>query len=213
MYKIVITDDHKLVSNAIRGMVENFPNCDVLYEVSNGQELLKRFENKSNIPDLVLLDINMPIMDGFETMKNLHKSHPDVRVLGLSMNDDEASYMKLIELGANGFVSKVAGEDELRTAIDTTIENGYYYTDKIANALFKSIHTKKEEAKILISDREKQLLSYICTEKTYQQIAAEMFLSPKTIDGYRNSLFQKLDITSRVGLAMYAVKNGYYKLD
>lgn len=213
MKKIVIVDDHKLVSNAIRGMVENFPNCEVLYEVPHGQELLIRFENKRNIPDLVLLDINMPIMDGFQTMKKLHKDYPDVRVLGLSMNDDEESYMKLIELGANGFISKVADEDELRLAIDTTMSNGYYYTETIANALFKSIHSKKKEESILISEREKQLLSKICTEKTYQEIAAEMFLSPKTIDGYRNSLFQKLDIKSRVGLAMYAVKNGYFELE
>lgn len=212
-HKIVIVDDHTLVSSAIRGMVENIAQCEVMYEVTNGQELFNRFENKRNIPDLILLDINMPIMDGFETMKKLHAEHPDVRVLGLSMNDDEESYMKLITLGANGFLSKVAKEEELQTAIRTVFEQGYYYTEEIANALFRSIHSKKEAPTILISDREKQLLGYICTEKTYQEIAAEMFLSPKTIDGYRNSLFQKLDITSRVGLAMYAVKNGYFEIE
>lgn len=210
IYKIVIVDDHTLVSSAIRGMVDNIADCEVLYEVTNGQELFNRIENKKNIPDLILLDINMPVMDGFETMKKLHTEHPDIRVLGLSMNDDEASYMKLITLGANGFLSKVAKEEELQTAIHTVFAQGYYYTEEIANSLFRSIHSKKEAPTVLISDREKQLLSYICTEKTYQEIAAEMFLSPKTIDGYRNSLFQKLGIKSRVGLAMYAVREGYY---
>ena len=213
IHKIVLVDDHRLIASAIKGMLDHFPKCEVLYEVENGAELFKRFENKRNIPDLILLDINMPVMDGFETMKKLHADFPDVRVLGLSMNDEEESYMKMIELGAHGFLSKTAKADELEKAIHSVFENGYYYTEKIANALFKSIHSKKEENAILISEREKQLLSYICTEKTYQEIAAEMFLSPKTIDGYRNSLFQKLDIKSRVGLAMYAVKNGYYELE
>ncbi len=211
IYKIVIVDDHAIVASALSELVENITICEVLYEVSNGQELFKRFENKRNVPDLVLLDINMPVMDGFATMEKLHKEFPEVRVLGLSMNDQEENFMRMIELGANGFLSKSAKKSELELAIQTVFEQGYYYTDRIANALFRSIHSKKEKTKILLSKREKELLSYIGTEMTYEQIASKMFLSPSTIDGYRNSLFQKLEIKSRVGLAMYAVKEGFFK--
>lgn len=211
-YKIVIVDDHTLVSSAISEMVDNIHMCEVLYEVENGKELFRKFENKRNIPDLILLDINMPVMNGYETMDKLHKEYPEVRVLGLSMNDKEDSYMKMIELGANGFLSKVSKRKDLEHAIKTVFEQGYYYTDEIANALFKSIHSKREKPKVLLAPREKQLLSYIGSEMTYQEIAAEMLLSPSTVDGYRNSLFQKLDIKSRTGLAVYAIKEGYFKV-
>jgi len=212
MNNIVIVDDHPLVASAIRGMVDNFPKCSILFEVRNGQELLNRIAKPKNIPDLILLDISMPILNGFETMKILHKEYPDIKVLGLSMNDDEETFLKLLELGANGFISKTAEESELHNAINEVLKKGYYYSENVTQALFHSMQSKKEPA-IFLSEREKELLSYICTEMTYQEIASQMFLSPKTVDGYRNSLFRKLDIKSRVGLAMYAVKNGYFSID
>lgn len=209
---IVIVDDHAMVSRAFHSMISDFRNCRVLYEVRNGQELLQRFENKKQIPDLVLLDINMPVMNGFETMKALHSNYPEVYALCLSMNDDKESFLKMIELGAHGFISKIASEKDLEEAIHDVMDKGCYYTPEMANMLFRSMSSKEEKKEDILSDREKQFLTYVPTELTYQQIAAEMCLSPKTIDGYRNSLFQKLNIKSRVGLAMYAAKNGYYDL-
>lgn len=212
-YKTVIADDHSLVCSAITSMVNNFPKFEMLYEVNNGKELLERFRFVNNIPDIVLLDLNMPIMDGFETLKVLQKDFPDVKVIGLSMNDDEKSYMKFIELGGNGFVSKVSKKDILNEAMTSVMEKGYFYTEEMTNSLFRKISNKNEEDQVVISKREKELLKWIGADLTYQEIAEKMFLSPNTIDGYRNSLFQKLDIKSRTSLAMFAVKHGYYVND
>ncbi len=212
-YKTVIADDHSLVCSAITSMVNSFPKFEMLYEVNNGKELLERFRFVNNIPDIVLLDLNMPIMDGFETLKILQKDFPDVKVIGLSMNDDEKSYMKFIELGGNGFVSKVSKKDLLNEAMTSVMEKGYFYTEEMTNSLFRKINNKKEEDQVLISKREKELLKWIGDDLTYQEISEKMFLSPKTIDGYRNSLFQKLNIKSRTSLAMFAVKHGYYTID
>lgn len=211
--RIVIADDHKMVSSAFTTMVNDFDKCSVLYRVSNGKELLDRFETKKLIPDLVLLDINMPVMNGFETMKAIHDNYPEVLVLCLSMNDDKDSFLKMIELGAHGFISKMASEQELDRAIKQVMEKRCYYTAEMADMLFRSMSAKKEKKNELISSRECQFLTYVPTELTYQQIANEMCLSPKTVDGYRNALFQKLEVKSRVGLAIYAVKNGYFSLD
>ncbi len=210
--KVVIADDHSIVCSAITSMVNSFQKFEMLYEVNNGKELLSKFRFANNRPDLVLLDLNMPIMDGFETLKKLQSDFPDVKVIGLSMNDDEESYMKFIELGGNGFVSKIAKKQLLEEAMLSVIEKGYFYTEEMTNSLFRKLKQEKETDKILISKREKELLKWIGDDLTYQEIAEKMFLSPKTIDGYRNSLFQKLDIKSRTGLAIFAIKHGYYTI-
>lgn len=123
-YKVVIADDHSLVCSAITSMVNSFRNFEMLYEVNNGKELLKKLRFKELIPDTILLDINMPVMDGFETLKVLQKDFPDVKVIGLSMNDDEETYMKFVELGGNGFVSKVAKKDVLEEAMTSVMDKG-----------------------------------------------------------------------------------------
>ena len=212
-YKVVIADDHAMVCSAFTSMVNNFHTFEMLYEVHNGKQLLDKLRFVINVPDLILLDINMPEMNGFETLKVLQEKYPDIKVIGLSMNDEEESYMKFIKLGGNGFVSKVASKDSLHEAMKSVIEKGYYYTEEMTNSLFREMKSPKKTETILISEREKELLKWIGTDLTYQEIAEKMFLSPKTIDGYRNSLFQKLDLKSRTSLAMYAVKHGYYKIE
>ena len=212
-YKVVIADDHALVCSAFTTMVHNFNNFEMLYEVHNGKQLLEKLRFVVNIPDLILLDINMPEMNGFDTLKELQERNPDIKVIGLSMNDEEESYMKFIRLGGNGFVSKVASKDTLHAAMNSVIEKGYYYTEEMTNSLFREMKAPKKSNIVLISDREKELLKWIGSDLTYQEIAEKMFLSPKTIDGYRNSLFQKLDLKSRTSLAIYAVKHGCYKIE
>jgi DNA-binding NarL/FixJ family response regulator len=143
-------------------------------------------------------------------MEKLNAEYPHLHVLVLSMNDDDETIIRMMKAGACGYISKLIKEEELILAIDTVVKKGYYYTNEVTNLIvgnFKKGH--KEE--ILFTEREKELLQYIATEMTYKEIAEKMFLSPKTIDGYRDDLFQKLNIKSRVGLAVYAMKHGFYK--
>jgi len=208
--RVVVVDDHKMIAKAIMDMVNGFSHCQVLYTVHDGTALLQQFSEAKNIPDLVLLDISMAGMDGFETMERLHRDHPEVRVLCLSMRNEETVFLRMVELGVHGFVPKIAGGDELERAIRSVMEKGFYFTPDMAEALFHAQHASSG-APAGLSDREKELLTYVGTEMTYVQIADKMCLSPKTIDGYRSSLFEKLNVTSRIGLAMYAVRNGYFE--
>ena len=138
-YSIVIVDDHILIAKALGSIMSHFENFEILYECGNGKELQDKFSYKKNIPSIVLLDISMPIMDGFATSKWLREYHPNVLVLVLSMQDDEASLIKMIKNGARGYLLKNAAPTELETALKTITNNGYYYPDWASSIVFSSI--------------------------------------------------------------------------
>lgn len=206
-YNVVIVDDHLLFAQSLKGLVNTFEEFNVLYHAINGQDFIEKLETISNVPDVVLMDINMPVMNGIETTYWLKKNKPNIKVLALSMDDDETLIIKMIKKGACGYLLKDIHPKELHTALIEVIEDGLYHTKKVSKALQKSLSTEvKNEFKI--SKNELIVLKLVCSEKTYKEIADEMFLSPKTIDGYRESLFKKTGVKSRVGLVMYAIKNG-----
>jgi DNA-binding NarL/FixJ family response regulator len=208
---IAVVDDHLMVRKGLISLINLFPDYRVLLDAGNGKELIGKLK-PSALPDIVLLDINMPEMDGYATAKWLRVNYPSVKILTLSMLDNETAIIKMIQNGARGYILKDAETDELRLALKEVMEKGYYYNELVSRKLIQSINTivgEQSNAGLYnISDRELQFLKLACTEKTYKEIAAEMFLSERTIDGYRASLFKKLNITTRVGLAMYAVRNG-----
>lgn len=218
-YSIAIVDDHQIVSEAIAGLINALPQYNILYEVRNGKELVAKLAHKKNIPDLILLDINMPIMNGFETAEWLQKNHPDVAFLALTMNDDEESIIKMLRLGAKGYLIKDIDSDELLVALDEVIKKGYYYTDLVASKLVMNLShgAKPKDNTILnaqgIKETELEFLRLACTEMTYREIADVMCISPKTVDGYRDNLFNKLDVKNRIGLVMYAIKNKLVNID
>lgn len=207
---IVIVDDHILIAKALRSIICNFNQFEVLYECQNGKELQEKFNTETNIPTVVLLDISMPIMDGFETAKWLKENHPEVLIMTLSMQDDEQSLIKMIKNGAKGYLLKNAHPTELENALNLLLKNGYYYPDWAANRLFANINNNAVvvETELNFSDREREFLKYTVTELTYKEIAEKMCCSPRTVEGYRDSLCEKLDLKSRVGLAVFAIKNG-----
>ena len=208
--KIIVVDDHTLVRNAISDLIEGNDEYSVMHQAGNGKELFEILKNPNSLPDLILLDVSMPVMDGFATMEKLQKEFPGLPVLVLSMNDDDEIIIQMMKLGACGYISKLIKEEELLLAIDTVVKKGYYYTNEVTQLIVGNLQSKPKE-EIQLTDREKELMQYIATELTYKEIADRMFLSPKTIDGYRDDLFQKLGVKSRVGLAVYAIKNGFYK--
>ena len=210
-YSVVITDDHILIAKALTEIIDKMPRYRVLYETENGQALTERFAIKENIPDIVLLDVSMPVMDGFATAAWLKQNHPQVYVLALSMQDDEQSLVKMIKNGAHGYLLKNIHPTDLEKALDTLVTTGHYFPDWATAKIMKNLSGDGVAAApaIELSEREKELLQYVCTEMTYKEIGEKMFCSSRTVESYRDSLFEKLNLKSRVGLAVFAMKNGY----
>lgn len=212
-HSIVIVDDHILIAKALGSIMSNFEDFEVLYECENGKELQEKFTSESNIPNIILLDISMPVMDGFETSKWLRENHPEVLVLALSMQDDEQSLIRMIKNGARGYLLKNVAPSELETALQTIINNGFYYPEWASNIVFSNLmgNVSSQQISSISSDlteREKEFLKLCITEMSYKEISEKMFCSPRTIESYRNSLCEKLNIKTRVGLAVFAIKSG-----
>ena len=207
---IVIVDDHILIAQALKGIIENFENFEVLYECENGKDLQEKFKLKKPIPDVVLLDVSMPIMDGFETAKWLKETHPEVLIMTLSMQNDDQSVIKMIKSGSNGYLLKNSHPIELEKALNRLLNDGYYYPDWASRIVFASLGEKNATTEtIRLTEREREFLKYTITEMSYKEIAEKMFCSPRTVESYRDSLFEKLELKTRVGLAVFALKNGF----
>lgn len=209
---VAIADDHGLLRTALARLVNTFEDYTVLFEASNGKEL-KAIVLKHIIPDIVMLDVNMPEMDGYETAQWLNKNYPQIKILALSMLSDEKTIIKMFRLGAKGYLLKNTDPDELKKALNTLIDKNYYLSDYVSEKLVKGLNTDtKDEKEIILNEKEREFLRWTCTELSYKDIAGNMFLSPRTIDDYRASLFAKLKVHSRVGLVMYAIRNGIAEL-
>lgn len=214
--KIVLVDDHVLLRNGLAAIIAKL-GYSVLFECSNGKELMEKLD-KSNQPDLVLMDINMPEVDGYQTTLWLRNNFPLIKVLALSMYDDEKAIIRMLKNGARGYILKETSTQELKNAIDSVLSKGFHYSDLVTGRLIHSItqYDQQDEDGMQITnlnDKEIEFLKLACSEMTYKEIALEMHLSPRTIDGYRDALFEKLNIKSRVGLVIYAIKNGIIYLN
>lgn len=208
---IVIVDDHFLIAKALRGIIANFNQFEVLYECENGMELMEKFNNKKNIPNIVLLDISMPIMNGFETAQWIKENHPEVLIMALSMQDDDQSVIQMVKNGAKGYLLKNTHPAELEKALNGLVANGFYFPEWAASKVYASLgipQTNNFEIFIHLTDREKEFLKYSVTEMNYKEIAEKMFCSPRTVESYRDNLFEKLELKTRVGLAVYTIRNG-----
>ncbi len=207
--QVAITDDHTLLRNALARLVNSFDGYSVLLEADNGKDLRNKII-KNIVPDVVLLDINMPEMDGFETTLWLRKNYPYIKILALSMLSDEKTIIKMFRLGATGYLMKNTDAEELKKALDAVINKNVYLSEYVSAKLVSGLHTDTEEniKPILLNERERDFLRWVCTELTYKEIAEKMNLSARTVDDYRQSLFNKLKVHSRVGLVMYAIRNG-----
>ncbi len=206
--KIAIVDDHTLLAISLQQLIRSLGNFEVLHLSKNGKEFIQNLNNTSDKPDLVLLDINMPVMDGFETAKWLKENHPEINVLALSMEDDEVTIIKMIHNGAKGYLLKDTPPETLKLAIDEIMSQGFYHSDLVANTLIHAFNKKQEVEDLGLKDTEMQFVKLAATDKTYKEIADIMNLSPKTIDGYRQDVFRRYQIKNRVGLVLFAIKNG-----
>jgi DNA-binding NarL/FixJ family response regulator len=209
---VVIVEDHLLLSQAIAELVNTFEGFSVPYLCSNGKELLKKIKFAKNVPDVVLMDINMPILNGIETTKILSRDYPQVKVIALTVENDSKLILEMLKAGAKSYLLKDAEKEILENALNHTVNYGYYHTPKISNLLV-DVLTGEDKSKFpKLKEREIEFLQYACSELTYKEIAKKMFLSPKTVDGYRDVLFQKLNVKNRIGLVLYAIKNKIFNV-
>jgi DNA-binding NarL/FixJ family response regulator len=211
MANIVLVDDHALLRNGLATLVRNLGH-GVLFEADNGKDFIENLKPNS-LPDIVLLDINMPEMDGYQTASWIKANQPSIKTLALSMYDDENAIIRMLKNGAKGYLLKDSEPAELQDAITAIMKKGYYYSDLVNGKLINAINKIDDDGNdlknlIKLTNREIEFLKYTCTELNYKEIADELCISPRTVDGYRTDLFEKLHVKSRVGLVIYAIKNG-----
>lgn len=210
-YSLLLADDHIVLRDGLANLINETGQFSVCGKADNGKQVVEAFE-AGRRPDLVMLDLNMPEMDGYNTAEWISKHYPDVKMLILTMFDSEVAMIRLLQLGVRGFLKKDIHPEDLNQALLAVAEGGYYYahstTGKLVNFFRRSNFSELSVDRKILTALEIEMLKLSCTEKTYKEIASELNLSPRAIENHREALFEKLDVKSRVGLALYAVKNG-----
>ena len=209
--RIAIADDYKIFRDGLKVGLLNDDNLEVVLEADNGEELLQGFQ--TNLPDVVIMDLKMPIMDGMEATKIIKKKFPTVKVLVVTMYEDDKFIIHLMENGANGYLLKNTSAEEITKSIYSVHENGYYFNDVVNKALLKKLVLKGNlkpsfNQNVEFTERELEVLKLICAEKTAAEIGKEIFLSPRSVEGIRQRLIEKVGVRNTAGLVMFAIKNG-----
>jgi DNA-binding NarL/FixJ family response regulator len=207
---IGIVDDHQLFLKSLSLMLKSFKVYDVVAEALNGKELQEKIAQSPIVPSIMLIDVNMPVMNGVETAKWLSVQYPQTKLVALSMNDNDSVIIDMIKAGCCAYLLKETHPDELEKALHEIHTKGFYNADA-SNINFRRLLQSEKES-VPITEKEKQFLQFACSDLTYKEIASLMFLSERTIDGYRETLFGKLKVQSRVGLAMEAIRRGLVAL-
>ncbi|MBU6158136.1 MAG: response regulator transcription factor [Bacteroidetes bacterium] len=212
---IALVDDHIVLANALAELINKWEGYHVIFIASNGIEMQEKIK-KFGKPDLLILDLNMPKMDGYQTSNWLKANYPEILILVLTMFDSEIPLIRLLQQGVKGFIKKDIHPEELRIAVATMKDEGYYYpiqtVGKMVNLFQMNRQNRRELEVKSLTPMEIEFLNLVCTDLTYKEIALRLNLSPKTIDALRDQLFIRFDVKSRVGLALYAVKNGVYHI-
>ncbi len=211
---IGIVDDHQLFLKSVSMLVSGFTDFDVVIEALNGKDLQEKLKSTHKpAPAIMLIDVIMPIMNGAATAEWLKNKYPMMKLVALSMEDSDKMVISMIKAGCCAYLLKDAHPNELEKALLEIYDKGHYNSDVININYRRLLQNENEENKVVISNKEMEFLQYACSDLTYKQIAEKMFLSERTIDGYRESLFHKLKVSTRVGLALECVKRGFFKIE
>lgn len=213
MVQVALVDDHALLRSGLAAVINNFGDYRVIFEADNGKHFIEQL-TRQGIPDIVLLDITMPEMDGFETAKWIKENHPDIKILVLSMMDNDAAIIRMLRNGAKGYILKDSKPDILRSALYDVTHKGFCLNELVTGKLVHLINkTEGEDVDtIQLTDKETDFLKLCCTEKSYKEIAVDMQITPRAVEALRCNLFEKLNTTSRVGLVLYTIRNGLVKV-
>ena len=202
--QIALVDDHRLFRSGIASLINNFIGYTVIFEAANGDEMISKIKPDFR-PDIILLDINMPGMNGINTARWLKTAHPEIQIIVLSMFDDAEKVLAMLKLGVRGYLLKDSEPIEFEQALQKVSHGEVYYPEFVTRLLVDSINNPVDFDKL--NTREVEFLKLVATELTYKEIADQMRVSVRTVDGYRDQLFEKLHVKSRVGLVLYAIKN------
>ncbi len=206
MIKVALVDDHVILRKSLAILIGMLQGFEIVSEAGNGKEFIDQLD-KTKLPDIVLMDITMPVMDGVETTKWLKQNKVRIKVIALSMIKNELVIIRMLKNGARGYILKDCEPEELQTALLDVYHKGYYFNEFVTPQLQTESEDEKAVIKQMVNERELEFLRLVCTEKSYKEIADDMASSPRTIDGYRDALFRKLNVSTRVGLVLYALKN------
>ncbi|RYY84661.1 MAG: response regulator transcription factor [Chitinophagaceae bacterium] len=208
--KVAIADDHHLFRTGVRTSLSAYRDIQMVAEAENGMQLLNLLRHIH--PDVVLLDIQMPIMDGLATLPEIKKLYPDVKVIMLSMHNDHSMISRMMELGANSYLTKESDSETIYQAVKTCFEDEFYFNDLTNKALLNRLRTRNDakdsELEAPLTDKEKTILKLMCEEKSTKEIAEMVDISPRTVEAIRDKLKVKTGAKSMAGLVMYAVKAG-----
>lgn len=216
--KIIIVDDEILFRKGISFLLGREANIKIIFEAANGDELISFLRNnKSNHPDIIIMDLKMPIINGVEATKIIHAEFPELKIIALTSYNSKSFVANMIDVGAVSYVIKNATPQELMKTINEVSKKGFYYTDyvmKIIQAdLLTNKKTKSNFDSNFLSPREIEVLKLICTQKSTVEIAEQLFISPRTVEGHRNNLLLKTDSRNIAGLVVYAVQNQFIILN
>jgi len=208
--KVAIADDHKIFRKGVILSLRSYTNIKFVQEAENGEELLNGIVESQ--PDIVLMDLRMPTKDGIETTKVLSKTYPDIKVLVLTMYEDERFVSHLMENGANGYLLKSADPSEIRKAIIEVMTKGYYLNNFVNRVLLKKSHSRAKSIpslnnEVVLNDKEKEVIRLLCMEFTATEIAAKMEISPRTVEAIKDRLMERFGTKNTAGLVFFAVKN------
>ncbi|HRO48049.1 response regulator transcription factor [Agriterribacter sp.] len=211
--QVAVVDDHTLLRNALAKLIDSFDHFSVFFQAESGEELKEKLKKKY-IPDIILLDVNMPGMNGFETAEWLFRNHPQIKVLALSMFSDENTIIRMLKSGAKGYIMKTAEPEELHLALESVVEKNFYLSEYITGKIVGGLNRDMEhpDEQVILTDKEVEFLKLTCSELSYKEIAERMFVSSRRVEDHRNVLFEKLKVRSRVGLVMYAIKKGIFEI-
>ena len=207
--RIALVDDHRLFRSGISSLINNFSGYEILFEAGNGEELIQKITPDFK-PDIILLDINMPVMDGILTAQWLRKNYPEIRVIVLSMFEDAEKVLTMVKMGVKGYLLKDAEPAEFEDALQKVSAGELYYPEFVTRHIINTFNYKVDQFRL--NNRELEFLRLAATELTYKEIADHMNISARTVDGYRDQLFEKLHLKSRIGLVLYALKNNMIEL-
>ena len=209
MIKVALVDDHAIMRRGLLEIISKFEGISVIMDAANGKELLSQLIVAENLPDVCVLDVNMPEMNGYETALELKNRWPSIKVLALSMHDTEINIIKMLRSGACGYILKDSDPSLLSNAIKEVYHNGFYSSEVVSQRLWKSMSEDREMRRLVdVNEKEMQFLKLCASELTYKQIAEEMMTTPRSVDSMREMLFARLNVTTRTGLAIYAIKAG-----